>query len=173
MTTEQKELASIWWEKMKPLVNKFVRETILAGFDKDDIRQECYMIMSKAVVNYKKESNVPFESYYKIILYGWRSNQNKKHKLIFFGEQEGLNEGKDIGVNVEREIEKKIIYSKVIDEINKLNDIDREIVIKYYMENKSIKEIADKLGVTYKSVEYKKGVIIKKLRKSLIAYEID
>ena len=160
-------MARIWWEKMKPLVNKFVRETILSGFEKEDLRQECYMIINKAVVKYDKEWGVPFESYYKIMLYGWRSNQNKKRKLIFLGEESALYEEKDTSIDIEKDVEGRMLWEEVIAKIDKLEEIEKEIILGYYLENKSIAEIASKLGVTYKNIEYRKGAILKKVKKSL------
>ncbi len=173
MTVEQRELTYIWWNKMKPLINKFVRETILSGFDKDDLRQECYMLINKAVVGYDKECNVPFESYYKIMLYGWRSNQNKKRKLIFLGEESVLREEKDASIDIEKDVERRMLWEEVIARIDKLDEIEKEIILGYYLENKSIKEIANKLGATYKNIEYKKGAILKKLKQYMDSRDIE
>ncbi len=173
MTVEQRELTCMWWNKMRPLINKFVRETILSGFDKDDLRQECYMLINKAVVSYDRECNVPFESYYKIMLYGWRSNQNKKYKLVFLGEESVLREEKDTSIDIEKDVERRVLWEEVIARINKLDDIEKEIILGYYLENKSIKEIASKLGATYKNIEYKKGVILKKLKQYMDRKDIE
>ncbi len=139
--------------------------------------------MQKALEKYDGTTGVPFESYYKIMLYGWRSNENKKRKVLFVEDDTVFNDNSMFGENVgsagvaqgegsvESQIERKIILEKLFREIDKLDYMEKEIVIGYYLRNQSIKVIAEKLGFTYKKVEYKKAVILKKLYSFLEDYK--
>ncbi len=167
MTEEQSRLSYVWWEKMNPLVRKFVRETVLYGFDEDDLKQECYMQLQKALERYDERLGVPFESYYKITLYGWRSNQNKKSKRRLLEGNEILLEAVDERVDVEKEVEKELLWEVALGELKKLSEVEQYIIKAYYLEGKKLIDIAKALGVNYKTIEFRKGAALKKLRERL------
>lgn len=168
MNEEQRNLVTYWWEKMYPLRRKFVRETILGGFDKDDLEQECFLQLIKALDTYRPEMGVPFESYYKISLYGWRANQNrvKARMELAFGEEEMLSKA-DENVDVERNVERKILSEEVCRKINELEEIERKIIEAYYLQNKKMIEIANELVMPLKTVEYRKRKALNTLRSTL------
>ncbi len=149
---------------MRPLVKKFVRETVLSGLDKDDLEQECYLQLQSALEKFDEGLGVPFESYYKIRLYGWRSNQNKRKREVLFEGEEGFI-AIDERINVEKEVELKLLFERAVKQMEKLRQIERDIIIGFYLENRRLKEIASSLGLDYKTVEFKKGAALKKLKK--------
>ena len=152
---------------MTPLIRKFVRQTVLYGFDEDDLKQECYMQLQKALERYDERLGIPFESYYKIMLYGWRSNENKRRRMQLLGNDELLIESVDERTDIEREVEGKLLWEKALGELGKLSEAEQYIIRKYYLEGRSLIDIASGLGVKYKNVEFKKGVALKKLRQRL------
>lgn len=168
MNKEQLELANDWWIKLRPLVRKFARETFLDGLDKDDIVQECYIQLVTAIEKYDEQMGVPFESFFKIQLYGWRSNQNKKKKISYIGEYE--SEGiliVDERINVEEEVINKAVLKRAAEAVNKLSQSERELIEAYYMQNKSMIDIAKEKELNYRTAISRKGEAIRKIRKMM------
>lgn len=167
MDKEQKLLIMAWWEKLGPLVRKFSRETHLLGVDKDDIKQECFLQLEKALENYDESYGVPFESYYKIVLSGWRSNQNKvKRDEVAFEEEQFLSL-KDERTDIQAEVERKVLIEKSLTYIEVLEAMDRQIIKAFYLENKKLGEIALEIGLGRKAVEARKKKALNQLRKEI------
>lgn len=164
MKEEQCILLAYWWDKLYPLRRKFVSETLLNGFEKDDIEQECFLQLHKAMERYDPHLGVPFESYYKVVLHGWRANQNrnKVNREIAF-EEEAFFFVKDERTDIERDVERKLLVEEVMDLIEQLEEKEQGIIKAYYLQNKKIKEIAEAYGIAYKTVEAKKKRALNRL----------
>ena len=168
MNKEQKILILQWWEKLQPLVKKFSRENILLGWDREDIMQECFLQLQKALEKYDKDTGISFAYYYKVVLCGWRANENRKNR----GKETAYDEVqlsflKDERVDIENDYERKVINEEVKKYLVQLEEIEKQIIIAYYFENKRLTEIAEMLHISYKTVEYKKKNALMKLRKKL------
>ena len=156
-----------WWIKLTPLWKKFVRETYLCGYDKEDLIQECYLQLVKALEKFDENFGVPFESYYKIQLYGWRANQNRRKKDSLsltdelFEAVEGISKRTS---DVSQEVENKLLIETIYQELDKMNHTDKTIVIGYYLKGRSLKEIANAIDINYKTAEFRKGKSLKRLR---------
>ena len=156
-----------WWIKMMPMWKKWIRKTYLCGYDKDDLMQQSYIELVNCMNKYNKELGVPFESYYKMYLYQWRNNQSrKKRELLSITDEyeKNLMETKDITVDIEGEIENKLLSEAIIRTLEDMGEIEKFIITKYYMEKVSLKDIAKELNINYKTLEYKKKCILRKLR---------
>ena len=165
MKEEQLQLANEWWLKLRPLIKKFVRETFLDGFEKDDLLQECYIKLIQAMEKYDPHMGVPFESFYKIQLYGWRSNQNKKKRVNFIGEYE--SEGIliiDEQANVEEMVINKERLERVMQAMNKLSQMEKKMIMAYYIQNKSMVDIAKEEKINYRTALSRKGEAIRKIK---------
>ena len=145
-----------------------MRETSLSGMDAEDLEQECFMQLQKAIERYKPELGVPFASYYKIMIYGWRSNQSKvKARMqLAFGEDEMFRQI-DERINIEEDIEMKLLIEEVLDAVKQLEQTERQIIEAYYLQNKKLVEIASELSIPHRTVDYKKSKALNKLRKML------
>lgn len=166
---EQSSQIAYWWDKLYPLRRKFVRETILGGLDQEDLEQECFLLLNKAFERYRSEMNVPFEAYYKVVLYGWRANQNrvKARTELAFGEDEMFFLA-DERTNVEQSVETKILIEEVLAALNKLDSQEQQIITAYYFQNKKIGEIAKSLNKSYRFVEVKKRKALHNLKHTLL-----
>lgn len=169
MKEEQGILLAYWWDKLYPLRRKFVGETLLKGFEKEDIEQECFLQLHKAIERYNPHMGVPFESYYKVILHGWRANQNRSkiNREIAFEEEEFFFM-KDERTDIERDVEKKLLVEEVMHLIEQLEEKERGIIKAYYLQHKKIKEIATQYGIAYKTVEAKKKKALSRLRAMVV-----
>ena len=164
-TEEQGTLIAYWWDRLYPLRRKFVRETHLGGLEQEDLEQECFIQLLKALEKYRPEMGVPFESYYKVVLHGWRANQNrvKARMELAFGE-DGLFFVKDERINIEQDVERKMLSEEVYKKLGELEQEEQIIITAYYLQNKKLADIADMLQQPYKTVERKKRIALKKLR---------
>lgn len=157
-----------WWEKLYPLRRKFVRETIINGMEKEDLEQECYIQLEQALKRYNPGLGVPFESYFKVRLYGWRANQNrvKARMELAFGE-ESLFFLIDERVQIEEETVMKDLMQEVYKNLKQLDEKDRFIITAYYFQYKKIGDIAEQLGMTIKGVESRKKKALGKIRERM------
>lgn len=171
MREEQSILVTYWWEKLTPLRRKFVRETILGGLEKEDLEQECFIQLHRAVERYNPELGVPFESYYKIALYGWRANQNrvKARKELAFGDEE-FAFMQDERVDVEKDVEEKILAEEVIRSLELLEEKERRIIEAYYFKRMKMLEIANALEMPVRTAQNKKKKALNKLREILSSH---
>ena len=171
MKEELRLLVAYWWEKMYPLRRKFVKETLLNGLEEEDLEQECFLQLCKALEQYDSERGVPFESYYKVVLHGWRSNQNqvKARKELAFGEDE-MFFLTDERVNVEHDVETKILIEEVLESLSRFDEKERRIIEAFYFEHKKLIDIADELAISIKTAERKKRQTLSKLRAILGEY---
>lgn len=168
MNREQCILVADWWDKLYPLRRKFVRETHLDGLDKEDLEQECFLLLLKALERFRPEMGVPFQSYYKVVLNGWRANQNKvKARMeLAFGADEMFFLTDD-RINVEKDTETKLLLEEVIRKIEELDEKEKEIIKAYYLQNKKLAQIASMLQMPLKTIEYRKKKALGKLKEIL------
>lgn len=165
---EQSHLITYWWDRLYPLRRKFVRETILDGLDQDDLEQECFIQLLKALEKYRPEMEVPFECYYKVVLRGWRANQNRaRARMELAFEEDEMFLVKDERVNIEQDVERSMIVEEVCKSIGELEEEERRIIEAYYLQNRKIADIAIMLNKSYKTIEYKKHNALNKLRSIL------
>ena len=173
MNKEQSILITYWWDRLYPLRRKFVRETFLEGLEKEDIEQECFMQLQKAIERYRPEIGVPFESYYKISLNGWRANQNrvKARMELAFGEDEMFFLADD-RINIERDVEQSLLTQEVLNRVEELEEKERSVIKAYYLQNKKLTEIASELSISLKTVESRKQRALQRLRKKLCVHTL-
>lgn len=164
MQEERCTLLTFWWDKLSPLRKKFVSETHINGFEKADIEQECFILLHKALEQYDPHLGVPFESYYKIVLNGWRSNESKKKVTTEIAyEEESLGLIKDERMDVERDVERRLQKEEMERFIQELDEKEQEVVRAYYFEHKTMKEIAEAYHLSYRTVEGRKKRALHKL----------
>ena len=85
---------------------------------------------------------------------------------LAFGEEEMLSKA-DENVDVERNVERKILSEEVCRKINELEEIERKIIEAYYLQNRKMIEIANELVMPLKTVEYRKRKALNTLRSTL------
>ncbi len=70
-------------------------------------------------------------------------------------------------ISVEEEIEQKVLYEELKEAINELPDIQRNRLIKYYFENKTLEEIAKEENCSKVAIKYSLDNAIKNISKKL------
>ena len=56
------------------------------------------------------------------------------------------------------------LFEQVLPDLERITDRDRKMVVGYYLEAKSVKEVAAELGMTYKAVEARKKRVLQQLQ---------
>lgn len=158
-----------WWLKLAPLRNKFCRESKIRGYEKDDFAQESYFILVDCLRKFDPNFGVPFESYYKIQLYGWRSNENRKQRDALLTTNGTEVEQEDEFFDLEGQSITAMLVEEVMEIIGGLTEEEQKLVVGYYLEDKQLKEIAEGLNLRYKTAEAKKRKALHKLYKILCA----
>ena len=164
MQKERCTLLTFWWDKLSPLRKRFINETYIGGFEKEDIEQECFLLLHKALEQYDPQLGVPFESYYRVVLYGWRSNERRRRGNTEIAcEEEVFGFLVDERVNVERDVERKLVEEDVRRFIKGLDEKEKEVIMAYYFQHKTMKEIAEAKNVSYRTIEGRKKRALYKL----------
>lgn len=70
-------------------------------------------------------------------------------------------------LNIEQQVEKKILYEKLYHSIKTLPSIQKRRLIKYYFENKTLNQIAESENCSFRAVKYSIDIALKKLNKLL------
>lgn len=93
----------------------------------------------------------------------------RKNGLLFFSslDHDGhfVENIKDENIDIEKVIETEELIQKVRAALAKLNDEERDIVMKLFYNDESINSIAKEKGVSRQAIQWKKNHILKKLKK--------
>lgn len=153
------------WEKFRPLWTSWAYKLRAVDYDKEDLYQESYFILLKALEHYDDQKGVPFESYYKIILYRWGKDYLNKKRGQVVGDTELMDYLE--GDKEEIDFLKKLIYEEQAGVLTRalasLKPAEKDIILKFYFEEKSLKEIACEMGLTMRAVVGRKVRAIEKL----------
>jgi RNA polymerase sigma factor (sigma-70 family) len=136
--------------------------------------QECYLQLLKCLEKFDSSLEVPFESYYKIQLYGWRANQNRKKREFLSLQQESndeITQQIDEEADTQKQVESKCFYEAVVRELRRMQLTEQTLVIGYYLQNRSLKGLAKVMGIHYKTAEFRKSKALKQLKILLKNYQ--
>lgn len=160
--------------KLKPLIISSIRRYYNRIEQYDDLIQDGYEVILKSLEDYDPLKGTKFLGYVKIQLkYKYLDKHKEKHYLslnepIGEGEEEiiDLLEGGEIEPieNIIKVEENNLLLKG----LNKLTKRQREVVIYYYIENKSMKEISKILNISYRTVVNTKTNSLKKLKKTIV-----
>ena len=149
---------------------KKICRTILAGYQNEDVEEavsDSFVALWKAIETGRYDGSVRIKSY----LYGIarKTALNKNRELAKKQTTDDIdNVIKISDVNVEQEVVRKADYQILNEMIMELKSPDKEIFIYRYYEQYTIKEIAEKLMITAKTVENKIARGRARLKKKLI-----
>lgn len=164
----EKELITELWGKFRPLWTKWSKKTILCGYDSEDLQQQSYLILVEALKKFEKQQEIPFEGYYRMMLRSWRGNQlRKKTEQLLAEDENDTFECADETICVEQDVIINTLYQKAWAYIETL-PLDQQILMrKFYLEDRSLGEVAASVKMTYKSAEAKKGRILRALKEQM------
>lgn len=147
---------------------------LLSSEYKEDVVQECKIAVLESLERFNPFDNTPFITYaylpikQKIHVFIEKNiykdssyNQKKYGKVEFSSFDNKL----DLFLSEKRFEENSIRKLDILDLLNNLNEINRFILIQFYINQESIKNISQKLGITEKAVTNRKKDSLEKLRK--------
>jgi RNA polymerase sigma-70 factor (ECF subfamily) len=131
----------------------------------EDIVQEAFIICFREIKNIKNPQIFNIWFYRLIVRVGWRMVSKYKKTLPL--EKEPVNLDNLIGeeLSLEQMVESKVTYMLVKNKIKTLNTKFKTVIILYYFNEMSIKEISKTLGCfegTVKSRLYKARLLLKR-----------
>lgn len=159
-----------------PLVLKMVSSIYINGSQREDLIQEGYFTIIRAVETYNISSNSSFTAYVsnairKNYYYGIRKASKRNfdtsyEKLIEEGKQ--LSSNHYFEENIEDSIIKKEEHKMLKEALEKLSQEEREFILFCYNEGHGgIKRYSEMSGIKYVTLQKRKKSILKKLRKLL------
>ena len=147
---------------------------LLSSEYKEDVVQECKIAVLECLEKFNPFNGTPFITYaylpikQKVHIFIEKNiykdssyNQKKYGKVEFSSFDNKL----DLFLSSERFEEDSIRKLDVLDLLNNLSEINRFILIQFYINQESVKNISQKLGITEKAVKNRKGDSLEKLRK--------
>ena len=147
---------------------------LLSSEYKEDVMQDCKIAVLEQLKTYDPNIGTSFITYCYLPIkqkthafitkniYKNSSYNQKKHGKVEFS---SFDNKLDLFLSSERFEEDSIRKLDVLDLLNNLSEINRFILIQFYINQESIKNISKKLGITEKSVKNRKEDSLKKLRK--------
>lgn len=163
-------------ERLRPLIISSIRRYYNNYLYYDDLVQEGYEEILQCIENYDPSKGAKFLGYVKISLKFHYLNKHRKKVHLSLNEPIGDGEEEIIDLLKGDEIEAlDFIINKeekefLLKGLNSLTKRQREVVIYYYIDGKSMKEIGEILGISYRTVVNTKTVALNKLKKTIVKY---
>ena len=157
----------VLWERLRPLCMKWASRLKDIDYSKEDLLQESYLILQKALKTYRPGEKTKFESYFKFMLYRWgRDYIHKKREVVCLDEDSDRRiEWIDESAQVEMEILEKEELRQLEVALQKLPQEEYTFLVELYMKEQSLKDLARHKSMSYKALTCKKYYILKKLKK--------
>lgn len=165
-------------QRYKLMFEKIISSYFIVGYDKEDMRQECYLLAYKAFVTYEQETQVPLRAYLdRYIRQGIvniiRKSQAQKRKIDRVAESlesyknsDGVSFWESYFPNEHPLADEHLIvkenYSVFLQDLSRFE----KDVFNLYMEGFGKEEIAQNLGVKLKKVANAMARCRQKLRKA-------
>ena len=186
------ELKPLLWEQVQPLLLlkakdcycKFFTRCIKCGIELSDLEQECYFVFEEALKAYNHESGYKYTTYLTyplknafMRLLGYNNDNNTALNESISLEQPITENNNDVILLLEtiadtkatafiEKIDRLSIAEQVREIINALPDRPKYIIIAYYLENKTLKEIAAALHLSESRIQQIRTQAERTLKKS-------
>ena len=158
--------------KLNPLIISSIRRYYNRIDQYEDLIQEGYETILLAIDNYDLTRGVKFLAYVKAMLKYLYLEKHKEKQHLSLNEPLGGGEFIDIIEGDEEDpidiVMKNEETHLLLESLNSLTLRQKQVVIDYYIHKLSIDEIADKLGISYRTVVNTKTQGINKLRKRIV-----
>ena len=161
-------------ESFKMFIIKQCNRIYIEGYDIDDLIQEGYISLIKAIEKYDESKGA-------FVAYGTRAIVNNYYMMIKkrakYNGTTSLNRSNDENIELidiiegNDKIENKIILREdvkyVIEAINNMNENDKKLIIDLQINKIPAKQLAKELGVSYLALCKRKERALKKLKAKL------
>lgn len=160
-------------KRLQPLLVSSIKRYYFNKNELEDLMQEGNLKILEAINSYDQERGVYFLGYIKTQLKYMYLDKHKQRRHTSLNEKAG--NGKDEIVDLLIDEDQAALDAMVSEEaigemrqaLKKLTKRQREISILFYIEKLSMADIADKLGVSYRTVVNTKKTALDKLRQEM------
>ncbi|WZL73724.1 sigma-70 family RNA polymerase sigma factor [Clostridiaceae bacterium 35-E11] len=163
-------------EKLKPLIFTSIKRYYFGKEAFEDLVQEGYMKILQEIERFDEERGVPFLGYIKLQLKFFYMEKGKRERHTW-----SLNQQLDVGddsiafldmlrdetVDIEKDMIQEEEMFLIKQGIQQLSYKQREVIELYFYKRMNMRQIAQQLGVHYKTVAKRKKTALQKLRESL------
>ncbi|MHC1749560.1 MAG: sigma-70 family RNA polymerase sigma factor [Cellulosilyticaceae bacterium] len=159
------------WKRFAPLCTKWAYYTHIEGYDVDDFLQQSYLELVKCLEKYDINYGVAFEAYYKRHLYGYRANLIRKKREALCREAEGCSlfeEIRDETVDVQKAVETRLMVDAMLRSMKQLKPEEQALLIEHYIDQKSVRSMANSRDMKYKTVEAHIAKAKKKVKQMIL-----
>lgn len=169
---DQEEALTELLFRLQPLIISSIRKYYNRKEEMDDLIQEGRLLILESVENYSKDYSVPFLGYIKSRLKYLYLGKNRIKKVVSLnvsiGEEgvEHINMLQD-DFCLEEDYVRNEEKSGILLKIEMLPKRERQVVKSYYYGNLSISEIANKYGISYRTVINTKKRALERLKKEM------
>lgn len=159
--------------RLKPLIISSIRRYYNKPNEYEDLIQDGILKLLECIRDYEPSKDVHFLGYVKTML---RYLYLDKHKMKLHHSLnepvgDGENELLDLLVSEDKGPLELILdkenNSYLLEALNSLSDRQREVIIMFYFKNMKMEDIAEKLGISYRTVVNTKVRAIEKLSSAL------
>ncbi|KPU26399.1 hypothetical protein TR13x_10295 [Caloranaerobacter sp. TR13] len=165
--------------KLKPIVLSSIKRYFNKADLYDDLIQEGYEIILRALKDYDKDKGVHFLGYVKAMLKFHYLNNSRKNKEYISLNQ--MISSKDDSLELidliadENLLQDEVIIKNeetlnLLKALDKLTKRQKEVITMYYIQDVSLKEISKRLNISYRTAVNIKTSAIKKLRKFIVNF---
>ena len=156
-----KEAEKELYEKFRPLIVNLCKKSFIEGYTFEDIYQECYLALSKAVSYY----NVDKHRFFGYALTAIKNQINYKIRRSI--PEKEANFYVDDFEFVE-DIILKSDYDTLLKSLKNLDEKEQRLIKQCFFRNKSYRQYAKEVHLTYSQVMFIKRKALTKLQKQLL-----
>lgn len=161
-------------ERLKPLILAQIKRYYNKNHDYDDLISQGHLVILECLKNFDRSRGVKFLGYVKCqLMYSYLGNHNEKHHfslntpISHDGEDEKIDllESKDnspLDVFLIWETHQDLYHA-----LSSLTKRQREVITLFYIDGMSIPEVAEELGIAYRTVVNTKTYALDKLKVKL------
>jgi RNA polymerase sporulation-specific sigma factor len=160
--------------KLEPLILSSIRRYYYKPYMYEDLIQEGYEVVLDSIEEYDPDRKVYFLGFVKLRLKYHYLNKHKEKQTISLNQTIG-DDGMELVDMLQYDGPDPLERAIQIEEIqalkkaiNFLTPRQREVVVAYYVEGMALGEIAEKLGIAYRTVVNTKTMAIEKLKKTIV-----
>lgn len=161
------------WHNFQPLLYTYIRKFFIPEKEKEDIKQEAFLVLLQCANSYDLSTKVPFESYYNVQLHFWFLNQlRKKQELLVVDHhwQQGVsmtNSMESTEKSPYQYTQDQELKQTIKNALHQLTFKQRKVLSMYYIDGLTMIEISKKMGCSYGVVYKHKAAGLKRLASHL------